>query len=106
MKGFRVRGQNVKKKVGVMFSFLILSLLPNLVLADCAELSYFTSWVLEDEHRIIFYMGRNPLALVTLPYCDIHPTSTIRLLRSYVCDSDSIVVDGEVCSIMTVKVMY
>ena len=94
------------KKVGVMLSFLTLLLLPSLALADCADLSYFTGWVLEDEHRVLFYMGRIPLALVTLPYCDIHPTSTVRLLRSYVCDSDSMVIDDEVCSIMTVKVLY
>jgi hypothetical protein len=54
-----LRGQNVKKKVGVMLSFLTLLLLPSLVLADCADLSYFTGWALEDEHRVLFYMGKS-----------------------------------------------
>ena len=42
MKRFSLRGQNVKKKVGGMLSFLTLLLLPSLALADCADLSYFT----------------------------------------------------------------
>jgi hypothetical protein len=89
-----------------LISFMIFSFFPNMASADCADLGHFTSWVREGEHAIVFYMGNVPLARLNIPYCEIYPFSAIRLIKSYVCDSDSILVDGETCSIMTVNELY
>jgi hypothetical protein len=93
------------KKIGVALSLMIL-LFPAFVSADCADLGRFTNWYLETAHTVIFYDGEVPLARVEIPYCEINPLSTILLLKSYVCDSDEIMVDGVACRIISVKVLY
>jgi hypothetical protein len=96
----------MEKKILILLSFAILLFSPNLATGDCADLGSFTNWVREGEHSILFYAGETPLARVNIPNCEILPSSTIRLTKSYVCDSDNIVVDGRTCSIMTVEVLY
>jgi hypothetical protein len=94
------------KQILVVLSLMILLILPKQVLADCADLKNYTNWTLEGEHTIIFYVGKMPIASLTIPYCEILTSSNIQLIKSYVCDSDSIVIDGKECSIIEVKVMY
>jgi hypothetical protein len=93
------------RKVGIVLSLMIL-LFPAFVLADCVDLGRFTSWYLETSHTIVFYMGETALARLEIPNCEVSPLSTIRLIKSYVCDSDEIMVDGVACRIITVKVLY
>jgi hypothetical protein len=93
------------KKIWWLLSLAIL-LFPAFVSADCADLGRYTSWILETSHTVLFYNGKTPLASVEIPYCEITPLSTIRLLNSYVCESDEIMVDGVPCRIITVKVLY
>ena len=96
----------MKKKIWILLSLAVLLLSPNLATGDCADLGRFTNWFREDEHTIVFYMGEKPIARVNVPYCEILPSSMIRLTKSYVCDSDNIVVDDRECSIMAVKILY
>jgi hypothetical protein len=103
---FHGRGEEIMKKILVVLSLMILLILPKQVLADCAELKDYTHWILEGEHTIVFYLGNKPLASLNIPYCEILPSSSIQLLKSYVCDSDNIVIDSQECSIIEVKVMY
>jgi hypothetical protein len=93
------------KKILTLLSFMLL-LSPNLASADCADLSNYTDWVREDKHTIVFYTGNIPLARLTIPYCEVLPSSTIRLTKFYVCDSDEIIIDNKACSLMKVKVLY
>jgi hypothetical protein len=95
----------MKKRIPILLSLPILFLLPALVSADCLDLGGYTSWVLEDTHTVVFYMGERPIARLQIEDCTISPSSTIRLIKSYVCDSDSIEIDGETCSIITVQVL-
>jgi len=96
----------MKKKILILISFGIFVLIPALAFADCLDLGGFTSWVLEDTHTIVFYMGTRPVARLEIPYCTMGPSSSIRLIKSYVCDTDSIMIDGEQCSIITLQVLY
>jgi len=89
-----------------LLSSMLLLLSPNLALADCADLSNFTSWVRQDNHTIVFYMENIPLARLNIPYCEILPSSTIRLITFYVCDLDEIIIDDKTCTVMTVEVLY
>jgi len=93
------------KKVWWLLSLAIV-ILPTFVSADCANLERYTSWILETSHTVVFYHGETPLARIEIPYCEITPLSTIRLLNSYVCESDEMMVDGVACRIITVKVLY
>ncbi len=86
------------KKIWTILSLAIL-LFPALVSADCADLERFTNWILETSHTIVFYAGQKPLARVEVPNCEIRPLSTVRLINSYVCDSDKILIDGVACNI-------
>lgn len=92
-------------KICLVLSLTIL-LFPAFVSADCADIGRFTSWYLETSHTIVFYMGETPLARLEIPNCEMNPLSTIRLIKSYVCDADEIMVDGVACRIITVEVLY
>ncbi len=92
------------KKIGWGLS-LAMILFPTFVSADCADLGRYTQWVLETSHAVIFYARERPLARVEIPYCEIGPLSTIRLIESYVCDSDEIMVDSVACRIITVQLL-
>jgi hypothetical protein len=89
----------------VLFSLLILLFIPNIVSADCVNLERYTDWVREDEYTIVFYMGNIPLARLNTLDCGILPSSKIRLIKSYMCDDDTIVVDGKTCNIVTLEAL-
>jgi len=92
------------KKIWMILNLALL-LFPTFVSADCANLERFNNWILESSHTVIFYDGKKPLARVEIPNCEIFPLSTIRLIDSYVCESDRILVDGVACQIITVELL-
>lgn len=85
--------------VMLIFPWVILS--PHLALSDCTNFGNYTSWYAQDERTLVFYAQNAPIARVVLQDCSVNASSNIRLLKSYLCDSDSILVDGQECSIMT-----
>ncbi len=93
------------KKIWIMLSLAIL-LFPAFVSADCADLGRYTSWILETSHTVLFYAIQRPLARVEIPNCEIRPLSTIRLINSYVCDSDEMMIDGISCHIISVELLH
>ncbi len=97
----RERGFKMKKRWWVLS--LAITLFPAFVSADCADLGRQTSWILETSHTLVFYAGARPLARLEIPDCEIRPSSTIRLRKSYICDLDEIVIDGGACQIITVE---
>jgi hypothetical protein len=76
---------------------------PGVAISDCTDLSRSTSWYVQDEDTIIFYAQNSPIAQIDLQDCTVSASSTIRLLKTYMCDSDRIVVDGQECGIITLK---
>jgi hypothetical protein len=84
---------------------LIILLFPTFISADCVDLGAFTSWILETSHTIVFYAGERPLARLEIPNCEMRPSSTVRLIKSYVCDSDEIIIEGVACHILTVEAL-
>ena len=98
--------KKMREKILILISLGIFLFIPALAFADCLDLGGFTGWVVEDTHTIVFYMGTRPLARLEIPNCTIRPSSSILLIKSYVCDTDSLMVDGEQCSIITLQVLY
>ena len=96
----------MRKTFLLLLSVIVFSLLPSTASADCADLGNATNWVREGEHTVVFHMGNKPAARLNLSDCEIHSFATIRLTKSYVCDSGSIMVDGKECSITTLKLPY
>jgi hypothetical protein len=88
-------------KVLFVLIFGSLLLAPNLAVSDCMDLSGYTSFYVQNDGSILFYTQNTPIAKVVLQNCTVSPSSSIRLLKNYVCDSDSLVVDGQECAIMT-----
>jgi hypothetical protein len=84
-----------------MVVILLVVLSSDIVSSDCVDLKRSNGWYAQGGHTIIFYVGFTPIARVDVR-CPVKPSSTIRPMTSYICDSDSIVIDGEVCNIMTV----
>ncbi len=93
----------MKKKFFILACLSILLLSPNLILADCLDLGRATDYSVQDNHTIVYYSGIMPLAYVTIPYCDLRPSSAIELSQAYTCDSDQIFIDGKACMISTIK---
>jgi hypothetical protein len=96
----------MRKKIIILFILGAVLFLPTLVTADCVDLKNFTSWILESEHKVIFYVGVKPIARLEVQDCRIQPSSSIRLIQSYVCDSDEIIIDGYKCGIISVKILF
>ncbi len=89
----------MRKRMGLLFlGFLLFS--PTLVFSDCTELGRSTGWAVQGEQRIIYFVGNTPLATVVLQDCSVTGSSNIRILKSYVCDGDTLLVDGQECKII------
>jgi len=99
MKGAVAMG----KKVVVLLGVAIVLLSPAVVLPNCVDLGRASSLYVQGGHSIIFYWGVSPIGRVNVPYCSVSPSSSIRLLKNYVCDGDKIIIDGSGCVIMNVS---
>ena len=90
-------------KIFILLGLAVLLFCPKMVLSDCTDFGRSTGWYVVDDQTIIFYVGNKPLAKVVLDDCTVTRSSDIRLLKTYMCEEDSLLVDGEECSIMTIK---
>ena len=91
------------KKIVILMGLAIVLLFPGSVLSDCMNLRHSTSFYVAGGHSIIFYAGQFPVGRVEVPYCALHPSSSVRLIKDYVCDGDNIVIDGSACIIVSVS---
>jgi hypothetical protein len=91
------------KKMVILMGFAFVLFCPGLVLSDCVHFERYNSFYVQGGHEIIFYSGVRPIAHVDVPYCLLSPSSSVRLIDSYVCDGDYIMIDGSKCLIMSVS---
>jgi len=94
----------MKRKTILLFGLFLFFCLPNLAVADCTDLGNFNRFYVQDDESIIFYYNNVPLGTVELQACTVDSSSNIRLIKSFVCNNDEILVDGESCTIMSVTV--
>ena len=102
---WRKSNRSDRLTIAFILVFLVSTVLffPDLATPDCISLGRSTSYYIQGAHTVIFYEGMRPVASVEVPYCSIGRESVIRLTKSYVCDNDNIMIDDDVCSIMTVS---
>jgi hypothetical protein len=93
----------MRNKLLSLWVFIFLSTAPAVALSDCVDLGRASDYFIQGGHTVIFYVGKRPVARVEIPYCNIYQDSSIRLTRTYTCDSDKIIVDDEQCIIGTVS---
>ena len=91
----------MKKNILILVCLSILLALPNLAVSDCTDFSRVTSWYVQDEDTIIGYRQNTPVAKIVLEDCAVNSSSNIRITKSYMCDGDSVIIDGQECAIMT-----
>ncbi len=91
----------MKRNVLVLVCLGVFVVLPNLVLADCADLGGFTSFSITGGNTVTLYAGNTPFVKFDTQ-CDIQPTSKLQLIKGYVCDGDEVLVDGSKCTILNV----
>ncbi len=91
----------MKMKTFIFASLLFWVFSPGLALSDCLDFGRVTNWYVQDENTIIAYRQNTPAAKIVLQDCTVNVSSNIRLLKSYVCDGDNIIIDGEECAIMS-----
>jgi hypothetical protein len=87
----------------ILLLTILLFLFPSLASGDCADVSRYTDMYVQGGHTLILYRGSTPVAFLSIPYCTLTPTSDIRLTKSYICDGEKIIVDGEACTILSVQ---
>ncbi len=92
----------MKRRLLVLLCVLSIFLTPGFATADCASARYFNNFYVLADGTLILYYFSYPLAYVDLQDCTVEPTSEVRLLSPYICDNDHILIDGDVCTIMTV----
>ena len=88
----------------ILLGLAVMLALPNVVFPDCLTFGNLrpVSWYVLDEHTLVFYEGTTPIALVRVQDCRVSASSSVRLIKRYLCDSDRIIVDNAPCSIMTI----
>ena len=94
----------MKKNIPILLCLGILLVVPNFAVSDCTDLGRATSWYVQDEQTVISYAQNKPLAQIILQDCTMNRSSNIRLLKTYVCDGDSLLVDGQECTIVTLSI--
>ncbi len=87
--------------IGALF---LLFCLPSLGLADCVDFATFNRFYVQDDGSIIFYYNNLPLGKVTLQDCTANSSSDIRLIKSFICQGDDILVDGKSCTLFSVTI--
>ena len=91
------------RKLSFLLSLAILLQLPCLGLAECTSIGGFSSFAPEGNNTVILYAGSLPVARFDVRDCSVLSTSTIRLIKSDVCDGDEIMIDGSKCTMMEIK---
>ncbi len=91
----------MKRNILIVVCFSVLVFLPNLVLADCADIGGFTSFSVTGGNTVTLYAAGGPFVKFDVQ-CDINATSKLQLIKGYVCDGDEILVDGSKCTILNV----
>ncbi len=93
----------MRTKCITVFSFALFFLSPGLLRADCTDFSRATSWSVEGDQKIVFSRGPVQFAELTLQDCKVYPNSNVQLTKSYMCDSDTITVDGQECNLISLR---
>ena len=91
----------MKKTILTLLCFVVLLVFPRFALSDCVDFGRVTSWYVQDENTIIYYNGNTPVAKIVLEDCTVNSSSNIRLSKTYMCEEDSLLIDGEECAIMS-----
>ena len=91
----------MKTKTLVLLPVLLSLLVPGLAMSDCADFTRMTGWAVQGSQTILFFAGNLLIAKVDLQDCTVDSSSNIRLMKSYVCDSDTVLVNGQECGIMS-----
>ena len=96
------------RSVFIAICFGMLSVLPNLVLADCVDFEGFDNFLLYGggyggANTLVLYAGPKPIGQFDVPYCSVKPQSQIVLQKSKVCDGDDVMINGLPCTVTNVK---
>ncbi len=102
VKGYFEGRYKMKKHIVILVCLGILVVLPNLVLADCADIGGFSSFSVSGGNTIKLYSMNTPYAKFDVQG-SIDQTSKLQLIKGYVCDGDYIMIDDSKCLIMSVS---
>ena len=93
----------MKKSIFLALCLGVFLLVPNLSLAECTDIGGFQNFSLQGLNTVILYSGSRPVARFDVQNCSVQPSSKIELIKTYVCDGEEIMIDGERCTIMEIK---
>jgi hypothetical protein len=94
-----MRRCKMKRNILILVCLGLLLVLPNLGLADCADIGGFSSFSVTGSNTVALYLMNKPFVKFDVQ-CNIDPTSKLQLIKGYVCDGDEVLIDGSKCTIL------
>jgi hypothetical protein len=91
----------MKRNIIIVTIFSVFLCYTNVTLCDCTDLHRATSWVVQDERTIIYYAENTSVAKIVLQDCEVSSSSNVRLTKTYMCDEDNLIIDGQECALMS-----
>jgi len=95
------RNRVMKRNVIIGFVFSLLLVYASTALGDCTDFKRATNWIVQDEQTIIYYAQNTPIAKIVLKDCQVSLSSNVRLTKTYMCDEDTLIIDGQECALMS-----
>jgi len=87
----------------IFLLLMALFFVPSVVMGECLDVRGATDWYVQGGHTVIIYGEITPLAYLNITYCVLRASSEIQLLKTYLCDGDKILIDGNQCTIRSVR---
>ena len=87
----------------IFLLFMALFFVPSVVRGECLDVRGATDWYIQGGHTVIIYRDITPLAYLNIPYCVLRASPGIQFLKTYLCDGDKILIDGNQCTIRSVR---
>ena len=86
----------------ILIGLLSILILPGRVSADCMSVGPFDNFILQGDDTVILTSGGQALVKIETN-CTIYEKSRVRLLKNYICDGETIMVDDKNCTMVTVS---
>ena len=91
----------MKRSILILSLFFVFLCCADAALSDCIDMSRATTWAVQDSRTIIYYSQNAPVAKFVLQDCEVSGSSNIQLTKTYMCDEDNLIVDGQPCGLMS-----
>ncbi len=92
----------MKRSYLILVGLFFILILPGRVSADCMSVGPFDNFILQGDDTVILTSAGQALVKIETN-CTVYEKSKVRLLKNYICDGDTIMIDDKNCTMVTVS---